>query len=149
MFSKNIPAWRKEQYDAERAYARQILNAPKGSAERREAYVRAYSDVIGNIIEKHSPGGGESHLPGLTASLVEGITPKKGSVLDIGCGSGGLVGELCRRGYDAYGIDASADSITRAREKLSLINTSSERVFLGECTTYAPERTFDCVVMDN
>lgn len=37
-------------------------------------------------------------------------------VLDIGCGTGHLTGELMRRGYDAWGVDFSEGMVQYARE---------------------------------
>lgn len=37
--------------------------------------------------------------------------PKKGKILDFGCGSGILVGELSREGYNSYGVDVSEEAI--------------------------------------
>lgn len=37
-------------------------------------------------------------------------------VLDVGCGVGQVVGRLTQAGYEAYGVDVSEPSITRARE---------------------------------
>lgn len=39
------------------------------------------------------------------------LGPPEGAVLDIGCGNGALARELLARGYDVYGVDASATGI--------------------------------------
>lgn len=44
--------------------------------------------------------------------------PQSGLVLDCGCGTGSLLSELARRGYDCTGVDASEDMLSVAREKL-------------------------------
>ena len=41
----------------------------------------------------------------------------KGSVMDLGCGTGDLVLEMAERGHDAWGIDAVPKAIDRARGK--------------------------------
>ena len=51
-------------------------------------------------------------------SVIPRIT-KRGSILDIGCGTGTLLIELLRRGYDAYGVDRSPQMLAQARKKLS------------------------------
>ena len=43
------------------------------------------------------------------SSLLDLIDGENLSVLDLGCGSGALTKELAERGYDAEGIDASAE----------------------------------------
>ncbi|HMJ15019.1 MAG TPA: methyltransferase domain-containing protein [Polyangiaceae bacterium] len=42
-----------------------------------------------------------------------------GSVLDVGCGGGGMVAWLLRRGYDARGVDSSPSTIRAAKAFLS------------------------------
>lgn len=39
------------------------------------------------------------------------VSPEKTRILDFGCGSGFLMGELQKRGYDASGVDTSAEAI--------------------------------------
>lgn len=40
-----------------------------------------------------------------------------GLTLDLACGTGSLTRELCRRGVDVYGIDASSDMLCEAMQK--------------------------------
>ena len=40
-----------------------------------------------------------------------------GLTLDLACGTGNLTLELKRRGVDVYGIDGSAEMLSRAQEK--------------------------------
>lgn len=47
------------------------------------------------------------------ADYYERFLPR-GEGVDIGCGTGALTLELARRGYDIYGVDASADMLNRA-----------------------------------
>ena len=49
------------------------------------------------------------------SSLLDLIDGENLSVLDLGCGSGALTKELAERGYDAEGIDASAELLQAAR----------------------------------
>ena len=39
-------------------------------------------------------------------------------VLDLGCGTGSMTLELCRRGYDMIGVDASAEMLSHAMERM-------------------------------
>lgn len=39
-------------------------------------------------------------------------------LLDLGCGTGTMTRELCRRGYDMIGVDASAQMLSRAMERM-------------------------------
>lgn len=40
-----------------------------------------------------------------------------GSLLDVGCGTGGYAAGLAERGWDVTGVDASEDMLRRARDK--------------------------------
>jgi SAM-dependent methyltransferase len=53
-------------------------------------------------------------------------------VLDLGCKDGKAVTDLCRQGYDAYGIDVSQDSIKRGQEILTRLGYEPERLVLWE-----------------
>ena len=45
-----------------------------------------------------------------------GIKPRL--VLDLGCGTGSMTLELARRGYDMIGVDASAEMLSKAYERM-------------------------------
>lgn len=59
-------------------------------------------------------------LPGLLVSLPD---PNAGSLLDLGCGTGGHLRPLIERGYHCYGIDLSEKLIAIAQSKLPSIST--------------------------
>lgn len=64
----------------------------------------------------------------------------KGSkILDFGCGSGFLVGELQKRGYDAFGVDSSEDAI---KFRKGINNLSVKK---GESLNFS-DSSFDLVV---
>lgn len=50
-------------------------------------------------------------------SLLEHLGHRPGLSLDLACGTGSLTLELYRRGIDIYGVDASAEMLSQAREK--------------------------------
>ena len=50
-------------------------------------------------------------------TLLEQLGHKPGLALDLACGTGSLTLELYRRGIDVYGVDASAEMLSQAREK--------------------------------
>ncbi len=57
--------------------------------------------------------------------------PEGASVLDVGCGAGGLVAYLLEAGIDARGIDTSEATVTAARAFLSGRGLDPERISVG------------------
>ena len=53
---------------------------------------------------------------------------KPGTVLDVGCGPGGLVTWLLDHGYDARGIDRSGPIVAAAQENLRLSGLDPARI---------------------
>ena len=51
------------------------------------------------------------------ADLVDSLTPRGGSVLDAGCGTGRVAIELAQRGFDVVGIDLDPAMLDLARDK--------------------------------
>jgi trans-aconitate methyltransferase len=60
-----------------------------------------------------------SFVSGAAADLVDLLAPVAGeSILDLGCGPGELTAVILARGCRVVGVDASAEMISRARERL-------------------------------
>lgn len=56
-------------------------------------------------------------------SLTAGLDPRPGEkLLDLGCGTGDLAWQLCQKGYEVTGLDASAEMIAGARVKYTGVN---------------------------
>ncbi len=79
-----------------------------------------------------------------------GITPEL--VLDLGCGTGSMTLELAARGYDMIGVDASAEMLTKAYERMYsrgqggiLFLQQDMRSFELYGTVGAVVSTLDCV----
>ncbi len=75
------------------------------------------------------------------ADFVESLGPR--SVLDAGCGTGRVAGELVRRGIAVVGVDADAEMLATARAKAPGLDWR-----LGDLTTVQlPASHFDVVVL--
>lgn len=73
---------------------------------------------------------------------------KKGSVLDLGCGTGNMVVELLELGYDVKGIDVAPKMIVEAKKFLaaSKIKKDPQKVFaVGDCLNLKRGATYDVV----
>ncbi|MEW6359081.1 MAG: class I SAM-dependent methyltransferase [Planctomycetota bacterium] len=64
--------------------------------------------------------------------LVSGYLPSRGSVLDVGCGTGGLLIFLARKGFDVRGIDRSPEMISNARASLTEAGLCADLVGLDD-----------------
>ena len=59
-----------------------------------------------------------SFVPKYGADVLELIDAAPGALaVDLGCGNGGLTGQLVERGYKVIGVDASPEMLALAREK--------------------------------
>ncbi len=74
------------------------------------------------------------------ADFVAALAPA--SVLDAGCGTGRVAGELARRGIDIVGVDADPDMLQRAVARWPALTWSC-----ADLTTLELDRRFDVVVM--
>jgi SAM-dependent methyltransferase len=133
-------------YAVEHGYAQQILASPKGSQERMRLFADGY-DTISRIIDEYSPGAGETHYTDVVLSIITQRVKPGSRILDVGCASGNLVAELVVNGYEARGIDVSADLIEVARSKLRRLGRG--QVEQADILAYSAERGYDCLVMDN
>lgn len=71
--------------------------------------------------------------------------PAGGSLLDLGCGTGGHVIPLVERGYQVTGVDRAETMLAEARRKADLRGVSPEFA-LGDVRSVSLGRTFDAVV---
>jgi SAM-dependent methyltransferase len=73
--------------------------------------------------------------------------PGGGRVLDIGCGSGLLLTELARLGWEVWGIEPDKRAATALKDRLGL---ADERVVVGPAeTARLPAGAFDLVTMSH
>ena len=67
-------------------------------------------------------------------------------ILETGCGSGGNIWMIAKEGFDAYGIDLSAEAITWAEQMLKLYGVQCNLSVQNMCTMNFPDNYFDSVV---
>jgi trans-aconitate methyltransferase len=75
------------------------------------------------------------------AGLVDVLAPRPGEmILDLGCGSGELAGEIAGRGARVVGLDASADMLAKARRQFPALDFR-----LGDAASFAVPERFDAI----
>jgi len=95
-----------------------------------------HSDKILNIIDQRN-----NYVKKIALNFLD----KKNRILDVGCGTGELVVDLLKTGYDAYGIDFSNSMIKKAREHAAK-NHVSDKVFIKESFfTHTFSEKFDLI----
>jgi SAM-dependent methyltransferase len=99
---------------------------------------RDQSGTIRNYIGPSLDWGGWDLIAAGIAYVLPG-----GSLLDVGCGGGGLTARLARRGYDAYGVDISRHAVencvTDIRGRIALANIAEHP---EQLTSFHDQRTF-------
>lgn len=77
-----------------------------------------------------------SFVPAYGAGVMDLIDARIGATcLDLGCGNGALTAELSARGFEAFGMDASAEMLSLARDRhpeLRFIQADATRFSLDE-----------------
>jgi SAM-dependent methyltransferase len=82
------------------------------------------------------------------AALTATVGRELGSVLDLGCGTGGHAFELARRGVSVVGVDLSASMIDQARKRAAELAVDPTPTFVvGDLRTVDLDRRFDAAVM--
>ncbi len=77
------------------------------------------------------------------------LAPRPGRVLEVGCGTGGYLAELRRRGVEAFGVDYSPRMCESARAKLAALGLDGEALVrcadVEETTGF--DEPFDAIVL--
>ncbi len=73
---------------------------------------------------------------------------RKGSILDLGCGSGNTSNELAENAYASYlGVDISHVAIAKARKRTQENGRASKNTFVpGDILSYVPTQQFDVIL---
>lgn len=74
------------------------------------------------------------------------INRKVKSVLDLGCGTGSMTLELCRRGYDLTGLDISDEMLSVADSRLHEEGYNDVLFILGNMCSFELYGTVDAIV---
>jgi ubiquinone/menaquinone biosynthesis C-methylase UbiE len=77
-------------------------------------------------------------------SVLPRIQGKK--VLEVGCGTGSLLTEMLKRGYKAYGVDASQPMLNQAYKKLAKAGFSGRVLKAKAQKLPFPDESFETVV---
>ena len=94
--------------------------------------------------------GGEPPLHATTQALLRLLGDPTGrTILELGCGRGGLLAELLRAGASgARGIELSRASVDRARERLAAVGLAERATLAVGDAADAPLESADWVVLD-
>lgn len=151
-------AWFQVPSDAD--LARQILarlpeDDPLLAADRRAAARLAAerARAASESFRRHGADWDEMRalgLPGaeIGAALLDALPPRIGRLLDIGCGTGGLLERLAPRIEEGLGVDASRDMLALARTRLAERGLSHVSVRQADMYRLAlPDAAFDAVTL--
>jgi len=106
----------------------------------KDIYANAYDELY-----RHKDYGAECNI---IVEVINGANFEVGSVLDIGCGTGGHLIPLAERGYSLTGIDPSESMLHLARKKL-VDKGVSESVDLikASASEFSCSKTYDLAIM--
>jgi release factor glutamine methyltransferase len=81
----------------------------------------------------------------MLASAAEGL---KGSVLEIGCGSGVVSLACARNGASVWGVDINPEAVRCARENAERNSIKDVRFMAGDLFASLPEQQFDAILFN-
>ena len=106
----------------------------------------AVAESYPELYYRNKPGLGTTILQSLTHGILADIIRlrRQGRILDVGCGDGGFLLKLKRKGWDTFGVDTSQTSCKLAWEKLGNNVFNCE---LGDCKF--PDDYFDVITFNH
>lgn len=127
----------------DRRKAEALASVPGTAADVLRAYWRATPEVPEALAERYlrrgldGPGRAEPHL--------DAIGRRGGSLLDVGCGTGGLLIAAARRGFAPIGVDVALRWLVIARRMLSDAGFDATLVAADGALLPFPAHSFDVV----
>ena len=98
------------------------------------------------IAEQYDERYGANGFDGVRATLIDLAAKSAPShILEVGCGTGHWIKELCARGSDVFGVDASLGMLRKARKKLP----NGKLVCANAARLPFDEKTFDLIYCVN
>lgn len=136
------------QWQEERAFARRLLDSPKGSDERGRLFAHAYDTVTTILARIVDPVSGklEMGFDRRYARLVQDLLAARqrrnpgrvARLFEIGYGCGAMLDTVHRAGYDAAGIEVSAAMREQAMSRLP--TDCHDRLHLGSLLEFQLEQ---------
>ena len=134
----NIPVIIQENTPAGKSNLHDNLNTQFNYVDHYEKDAEIF-DYFSDILSKSSRV--EEKL--LRKHILSEITKDAGLILDVGCGSAWLAGELVKKGKNVVSLDVSLINTTKALEKISAPNHAA--VTADVYNLPFGENTFDCI----
>lgn len=78
-------------------------------------------------------------------SILKNKSKKNPRILDVACGTGDLVIELLKMGYDAYGLDFTEAMIKKAQNHARKEKLPEEKFFVESFFRWNPDKKFDLI----
>lgn len=120
----------------------------KSLEEWARAYYRMTADVSPTRRERFVRHITHAHFRG--AALL-GRLPSIGSILEVGCGTGGFLAAAAHDGRNVTGVDIASRWLVVARKRLREMKLDCNAALIPACAEALPwpDASFDCVVADS
>jgi SAM-dependent methyltransferase len=115
-----------------------------------EGLAQAYYAMTPDV-EPRRRGFYLGHILGAEArgSALAGLLPRAGRILEVGCGTGGLLAAASRLGLEIEGVDIALRWLVVARRRLDDLGLSCPLVAASAERLPYPDASFDAVVADS
>jgi len=86
----------------------------------------AWAEVYATTPYRRLPWFSAEASPAVRGAVEDGLWPKGGAILDVGCGAGTNLLYLAQHGFAAHGIDFAPDAVRVARERAARAGATIE-----------------------